>query len=177
MRKIHKGTTIKAANFSKSLVSFDMTPILKQSPLYLSIKIFYMRWQIEIWNATKETESILGIDKSQSEHNDNSPSKNWVGHSQWENVFLLGTWILGQISLFSQCDSKFSAISLCKQIRGQKTQVVKDKALFCDCHFVSSLPLITLWPTTPNHLWDEGQIVIEKDNDCLPLLHTTFLYH
>jgi hypothetical protein len=49
MRKINKGTTIKAAkkkkidNYSKTLVSFDMTPILEQSPLYLKIKIFYMR--------------------------------------------------------------------------------------------------------------------------------------
>ena len=141
MRKIHKGTTIKAANFSKSLVSFDMTPILEQSPLYLNIKIFYMRknndshWQIEIWNATKETESILGIDKSQSEHNDNSPCKSWVGHSQWENVFLLGPWILGQISLFSRRDSKFSVICHCKRIRGQLSQIVKDITILCDYHF------------------------------------------
>jgi hypothetical protein len=40
MRKIQKGATAKAASFSKSSVSFDITPILDQSPLYLNIEIF-----------------------------------------------------------------------------------------------------------------------------------------
>lgn len=37
MRKIHKGTTKKAAAFTKSSVSFEITLILDQSPLYLKI--------------------------------------------------------------------------------------------------------------------------------------------
>lgn len=110
------------------------------------------------WNS----ESIPCIDKSQTQHSNNRPRKNWVGHFQWENVFLLG-WILGQIFLFSKCDSKFFAIcGLHKWIRGQVTQVVQDKALFCDWHCVSSHHSLTnLYNSIP--LSDKGKLVISKD--------------
>lgn len=153
MRKIHKGTTTKAASFSKSSVSLDITPILDQSPLYLKVKIF-SKWKKaestsfrskKFLKITKE--SIPSIDESQTEHCHNRASKNWVGHSQWENVFLLSRcWFLRQISLASQCDSNFSAICLQKWIR---CHAVKDKALFCDQHFLSSVPLLSMLTHLP----------------------------
>lgn len=40
MAKMHRGTTTNAATLSRSSASFEITPILDQSPLYLSHPMF-----------------------------------------------------------------------------------------------------------------------------------------
>jgi hypothetical protein len=105
MRKIQKGTSTKAASFSKSSVSFDITPILDQSPLYLNIEI--LLHEKDRYNEKKKKkkskkieESIPSIDESQPKHGHNRASKNWVRDFQWENGrFLLGPRFIRQISL------------------------------------------------------------------------------
>lgn len=102
--KKQKGTTANTAIFSKSSNSFEITPILDQSPLYL-----YFETLIKLLIANKRHQNNLKwVQEKLTLHQWNlNQTEQWKIEQQVSLKILVGNWVFADYFLKSQADLSF----------------------------------------------------------------------